>query len=1152
MTLRPTLPTLVLMLVSSGLNGQKSPATTALKPTAPTAAPANIRPMVSMRPLLKAELLTVGKTQGTFHLTGLVRRDKTVLLRWANDAGEMPTEGVRVYRQKVGEKAWKEITKKPVGFLQGKAAEKRLESMPTEERERILSYPFADIQHDPGTRLRQLELAPVAKGGVARLQDLTPEKSLQKFRELRATGRLSRHDLQLMHLRADLDTGMAELLGLTFTDDPGKGLWHYKIVVNLPEGGSAEAICPKSFNPLEPTPIPQPISLSAASGNGEVLLNWDEAPSDAVTGFNVYRAESAAGPWRRINEDPVKRVKIELEDPELTVRKSLGLQAHMERMLKPLPESARTEKKVNDAYQEALGRIAQPGGLPELSPAASKAVKEAVAAGRLKPGGMQAPASIYTDSRRNPGNTAFLDERTYFYKVTAVDLGGLEQSLDNAPMVSGTPKDLEAPQVPGKPHLKAEASALAELRTAQAGRLKDTRLISLDQALVAARPKLNVPLTPFQQGLGASVTAAGMQTAALGAGPSVPTLAQSELSRQFRSRTVATLPVGALQKVAEATVLRSLPDGSVPAANLVWDPSPDTDLKGYAVYRAEGNGPLAKVAETPAPEWTDTTLQVGVAYRYAICAVDKLGNQSGRSGEGRVEVSDSSLPGRLAIATLASKVTQDQPLGAGIRRLFRPLERGLMPSGLLKAGVATVKVAHAAEPVVAEYQAPKAMKAPKAGISVFAKTAQAAPKAKSSAVLVPELTPLKASAFVKPVFKVLPRGFNPMLAVQGPSKELHVVLEWAKPVQGFPMEYVIQQAAPKMEFVAVKRPVSLQAGIRSFEVPRTTLLAPGGSASPKLATAAALNVGSAPQAGLLAATPALHALAAKGRVGTQGGGLKLSEARKDHMARYQVATGPGVFSRVNDTPISTERYVVSFPAEVAQYGGATFYFRIQAFTREFGRLVEGPLSAPIEVRLPDIVPPPSPAVGASDLQEGAPGRVDVALSWTQTSAKDLVGVLVDRQTLSYTLVEGEAKPGAPLGAPERLTASAVAGLAFQDKQAPGGFQRYTLRAVDATGNVSEAVSSLDVLVPGEAMPSSPSGLSLAGGQLLWKAAPEAAGYTVWRSFTGEDDWECISGILPAAVTSFSIPAEGTLHLRVMARSASGMNTASSAALVRKP
>jgi hypothetical protein len=87
--------------------------------------------------------------------TGLVRKDRTVLLRWANTHCEMPTEGVRVFRQKVGDSAWKDLTgSKPLGFLQGKAAEKRLNALPEEDREKILAYPFGDVQHDATTRLR--------------------------------------------------------------------------------------------------------------------------------------------------------------------------------------------------------------------------------------------------------------------------------------------------------------------------------------------------------------------------------------------------------------------------------------------------------------------------------------------------------------------------------------------------------------------------------------------------------------------------------------------------------------------------------------------------------------------------------------------------------------------------------------------------------------------------------------------------------------------------------------------------------------------------------------------------------------------------------------------------------------------------------------
>ena len=165
--------------------------------------------------------LAAGKTQGTFHLTGLVRKDRSVVLRWANDAGEMPTEGVRVFRQKVGDGDWKDLTgRRPLGFLQGRAALKRLEAMPTEAREDLLAYPFADIQHDPATRLRLPDLAKLAP---KRARDLSPEASLAQFRTLRQAGRLNRLDLQLMHTKADLDPALAEALGLAYTDEPGRG-----------------------------------------------------------------------------------------------------------------------------------------------------------------------------------------------------------------------------------------------------------------------------------------------------------------------------------------------------------------------------------------------------------------------------------------------------------------------------------------------------------------------------------------------------------------------------------------------------------------------------------------------------------------------------------------------------------------------------------------------------------------------------------------------------------------------------------------------------------------------------------------------------------------------------------------------------------------
>ena len=1146
MTTRRILTTPILLFLATGAQSQVK--------TPPALTTATSATMLQPLTALPANLLPAGKTQGTFHLTGLVRKDRTVVLRWANDQGEMPTEGIRVFRQKVGDAAWKDLTgKKPLGFLQGKAAEKRLDAMPAEEREKLLSYPFGDVQHDPGTRLRALELPKVS---ISRAKDLSPEKSLKQFRELRAAGKLNRSDLQLMHVRADVDLGMAEALGLTYTDDPGKGQWRYKIQVGLPEGGSVEVDSPKVFNTLEPTPIPQPLSLSAASGNGEVLLNWDETPSDAVAGYNIYRAESPSGPWGRINSDPVKRVELELEDPELALRRSQGIQSGMERMLRPLPEAARTPQKVVEAHRQAISQLDKPGGLPALSAATAKAVKEAVASGRLRPGGRQAPKALYTDSRRTEGN-ALQNEKTYHYKVTAVDLGGLEQPMETAPIVAGIPKDLEPPLVPGRPMLKAEMAARTDLRTAQAARLKDTRLVTLDQAISAKRPQATTALTPFQ-----------LQAQA----PGAPTAAASSLSlgdakRQQLSRTAATMPISALKKLGESAVLRSNADGSVPPALLAWAPSPDPDLKGYEVHRAGADGSFIKLADTTAPEWVDAGLVAGQAYRYAISSIDKLGNVSARSPEGRIEVSDSSLPGRLAISQFTGQVTKEAPAAIPGRRFLRPADR-VLASGNLRSAKASILLTKATDSTVAEFHAPKAALVPRAKGQFSSVSAGKAPLAKDlTATPTLELSAVKASALVKPVFRRIERSFNPMLAALVKPKEIHVLLEWAKPVQGFPMDYVIQQAPQKMELVSLPRPsVAFQGGIRGFEALRTAAapsalnpaLSPASGAFSAAGLSPTAKVVPAPKAevqplGLVAATPALHAIAARGLVASQGEGLRLSEGRRDHLARLVAKGGPGAFTRVNDSPVTTERFMVTFPAEAAQYGGATFFFRVQSFTKEFGRTVAGPISEPIEVRLPDIVAPPSPAVGSVDLQEGAPGRLDVSLTWTQTAAPDLKGTFVDRQPMNYTLVEGEAKAGSPAGPAERLTSAPVAGLTYTDRKAPAGFQRYTLRSVDATGNLSAPLGSMDVLVPGEPDPAAPTQLALSGNRLTWKAAVDASGYTVWRSFTGQDDdYECISGILGASETAYTLPAEGILHLRVVARSTSGMNTTPSQPLVRTP
>lgn len=74
---------------------------------------------------------------------------------------------------------------------------------------------------------------------------------------------------------------------------------------------------------------------------------------------------------------------------------------------------------------------------------------------------------------------------------------------------------------------------------------------------------------------------------------------------------------------------------------LTWSASPESDVAGYIVYRATGEGPFERVGSTRAPTATfvDRAVPRGT-YRYAVTAEDSAvrPNESGRSNEVRVSV----------------------------------------------------------------------------------------------------------------------------------------------------------------------------------------------------------------------------------------------------------------------------------------------------------------------------------------------------------------------------------------------------------------------------------------------------------------------------------------------------------------------------------
>lgn len=72
-------------------------------------------------------------------------------------------------------------------------------------------------------------------------------------------------------------------------------------------------------------------------------------------------------------------------------------------------------------------------------------------------------------------------------------------------------------------------------------------------------------------------------------------------------------------------------DRTANSVSLVWEADTDSDLAGYRIYRSEGNGPWQKLADVnTVPSYSDTAVEHGKTYRYAVSAFDKtdLPNES--------------------------------------------------------------------------------------------------------------------------------------------------------------------------------------------------------------------------------------------------------------------------------------------------------------------------------------------------------------------------------------------------------------------------------------------------------------------------------------------------------------------------------------------
>ena len=105
-----------------------------------------------------------------------------------------------------------------------------------------------------------------------------------------------------------------------------------------------------------------------------------------------------------------------------------------------------------------------------------------------------------------------------------------------------------------------------------------------------------------------------------------------------RPTGLAAVLVSPAAQTAQTAQNPSLPGAQTDSVDLSWTPNTEPDLAGYRVYRKEAGTAGAPVRISPAAPaassaFSDTNVQAGHSYVYAVTAVDQAGNESAPSEE---------------------------------------------------------------------------------------------------------------------------------------------------------------------------------------------------------------------------------------------------------------------------------------------------------------------------------------------------------------------------------------------------------------------------------------------------------------------------------------------------------------------------------------
>jgi fibronectin type 3 domain-containing protein len=425
------------------------------------------------------------------------------------------------------------------------------------------------------------------------------------------------------------------------TDTGLTGGTTYYYVVTAVDLGTNESSYSNEGNatPVDNAPS-APNGLVATPADRQVDLDWNDNTEDDLDGYNVYRSTTSGGPYSQINGSLIATSNF--TDTGLTGGTTYYyVVTAVDDGSNESGYSSEDSATPTDASPSApTGLIATPGdakidldwndnGESDLD--GYNVYRSETSGGPYSQvNGSLVATSNYTD-------TSLTNGTTYYYVVTAVDLGSNESGYSNE--ASATPVD--SPPAAPTGLVTTPGEFLVDLDWDDNGE-SDLNGYNVYRSTTSGGP--------YSQINGSLVATSNYTDTGLAAGTTYYYLVtavdlvanESSYSNEANATPVDPPP-------AAPAGLAATPSGT--QVDLDWNDNGESDLDGYNVYRSEtSGGPYSQVngSMVATSNYTDTGLTAGITYYYVVTAVDLGTNESSYSSEATADLDPAAPTGLLA------------------------------------------------------------------------------------------------------------------------------------------------------------------------------------------------------------------------------------------------------------------------------------------------------------------------------------------------------------------------------------------------------------------------------------------------------------------------------------------------------------------------